>query len=279
MTRVLDWRNMDRATLDRAYNNAAAVQDSDAVLAEWETRSAHLRGMFKETLELAYGPKPRNRIDFLVAAPGAPTLAFFHGGYWQMRAKESFAFIAEGPLARGLNVALIGYTLAPEATIDDMVTEARRAIDWLQANLDRLGGKPGSLWLSGWSAGAHLAAMVLDHPAVRGCVGISGIYDMEPIRHCYVNDKLGLDAETARRNSPLLQVRTPPVPLSLYVGQDELPLLRQQTQDFAAACARQGWQGPIAEVPNKNHFSVLDELSSPGGRILQHLLQQVGRNQ
>ena len=50
-------------------------------------------------LDLAYGPRPRNRIDFIKCGPPrAPTLVFVHGGYWQMRAKENFAFVATGPL-------------------------------------------------------------------------------------------------------------------------------------------------------------------------------------
>ena len=48
-------------------------------------------------LDLAYGDGPRERLDlFLAADPKAPTLAFIHGGYWQMNDKENFAFFAEG---------------------------------------------------------------------------------------------------------------------------------------------------------------------------------------
>ena len=192
----VDWRSLDRDGLDAAFNNAAAVADSAAIVADWESRSAALRLLHAEGLDLAYGPRPRNRIDFLQAGPGAPTLVFLHGGYWQMRSKELFAFVAAGPLAAGINVALVGYTLAPEATIDEMVGEVRAALDWLTAELPARGGDPDRIFLSGWSAGAHLAVMALDHPSVRGCLAISGLYDLEPIRFCYVNDKLGLDAAT-----------------------------------------------------------------------------------
>ena len=92
-------------------------------------------------LDLAYGPRPRNRIDFIKCdPPRAPTLVFVHGGYWQMRAKESFAFAATGPLAAGINVALVGYTLAPAASMDEIVAEIRSALDWLVAKLPALGG-------------------------------------------------------------------------------------------------------------------------------------------
>ncbi len=174
------------------------------MIAAWDGRSAALRQQRGAVLDLAYGPRPRNRIDFLKsAAPRAPTLVFVHGGFWQMRAKDSFTFVAAGPLAMGINVALVGYTLAPDASMDDMVAEVRHALDWLTSALPALGGDPSKLVLSGWSAGAQLAAVAMDHPSVRACLAISGIYDLEPMRHCYVNDKLGLDEASAARNSPI----------------------------------------------------------------------------
>src|ERR1700719_4363635 len=120
----LDWRSLDRASLDKAYNSAAAVPNSAAMIAAWDGRSAAVRQQRGAVLDLAYGPRPRNRIDFLkVAAPRAPTLVFVHGGFWQMRSKDSFTFVAAGPLAMGINVALVGYTLAPDASMDDMIAE------------------------------------------------------------------------------------------------------------------------------------------------------------
>src|SRR5262245_39812767 len=198
----IDWRSLNRAGLGEAYDSAAAVANSGAIIASWELRSAAVRQRPDAILDLAYGSRPRNRIDFIkCGALRAPTIVFVHGGYWQMRAKESFAFVAGGPLALGMNVALVGYTLAPAASMDEIAAEIRSGLDWLAAELPALGGDPEKLLLSGWYAGAQLAAMTMDHPSVRGCLAISGIYDLEPMRHCYVNDKLGLDEAMALRNS------------------------------------------------------------------------------
>jgi arylformamidase len=265
----IDWRSLDRAALDVAYNNGAAVANSGAIVAAWEQRSAALRLRDDAMLDLAYGPKPRNRVDFIkCAAPHAPTLAFIHGGYWQMRAKEGFTFLARGPLSIGMNVALVGYTLAPAASIDEIVAEIRHALDWLAAQLPALGGDAEKLLVSGWSAGAHLAAMTMDHPSVRGCLAISGIYDLEPIRHCYVNDKLGLDEAAAQRNSPMLVQSPRQVPLAVVVGGAELPLMVQQSADYAQALARQGWPVQFREIPGADHFSVLDEMERSDGAIV-----------
>src|SRR5882757_2994693 len=107
------YRGMDRAALDAAYDNSAAVANSAAIVADWTRRTALLRNRFPQALDVRYGKDERNRIDLFEAKPGASLLVFIHGGYWQNRAKENFGFLAEGPLAHGISVAMVGYTLAP----------------------------------------------------------------------------------------------------------------------------------------------------------------------
>ena len=263
----LDWRTLDRAALDRGFDNSAAVAGSLTIVERWAEESAALRARHPATLDLAYGLRPRERIDFLKAADGAPTLVFLHGGYWQWRSKDYFTFTARGLLPAGINVAYVGYTLAPDASLDAIVLEIRAALDWLGANIASLGGDPAAMYVGGWSAGAHLAAMVMDHALVRGVLGISGLYDLAPIIGCYVNDKLGLDAEAAARNSPQLHISTVTPPLALVVGGAELPLMRQQSEDYAAALAAAERPVHFAAIEGANHFTILDHLADPDGAI------------
>jgi arylformamidase len=253
------YRGMDRAALDAAYNNGAAVKDSAQIVADWEARSARLRGRHNESMDLRYGKDERNRIDYFAARRDGPVLMFIHGGYWQNRAKELFAFVAEGPLAWGINVALIGYTLAPQKRLDGIVAEIHAAAGWLAQSIPMLGGDPKQLFVSGWSAGGHLTAMAMSHPAVRGGLAISGIYDLEPMRLSYINDKLRLDEDEARRNSP------GPTDKRLYVayGADELPELCRQSEEFAGKLSNT----ELLAVPRRNHFTVLEELASPHGAL------------
>jgi arylformamidase len=264
---TLDWRAMSQEDRDRGLNNGVAVPGSMAMVAGWEQRSADMRQRFPEHLDLRYGPRERNRIDFLKAADKAPTLLFIHGGYWQARAKEVFTVFAEGPMAHGINVALIGYTLAPDATLDEIVAEIHAGIDYLATQLPALGAAEDSIVVSGWSAGGHLASMALSHPKVRGGMAISGIYDLEPIRHSYLDAKLKLDEAMSRRNSPVKQAGGPLKPLSLVAGSAELPLLRKQTADFAAHRAKYGLPVTYEEIPGADHFSIMQEMMSPTGRV------------
>jgi acetyl esterase/lipase len=262
-----DWRKMSQEDRDLGLNNSVAVAGSMETVAGWEQRSSDMRRRNSTHLDLRYGPRERNRIDFLKAGDKAPTLLFIHGGYWQMRAKEAFTIFAEGPMAHGINVALIGYTLAPDATLDQIVTEIHGGIDYLAGQLPSLGAEDSGIVVSGWSAGGHLTAMALSHPKVRAGLGISGIYDLEPIRHSYLNVKLALDEPMSQRNSPIMQAGGSMKPLSLVVGSAELLLLRKQTADFAAYRARYGLPVTYEEISGANHFTVMNEMLSPRGRI------------
>ena len=109
--------------------------------------------------------------------------------------------------------------------------------------------------------------MALSHPKVKAGMAISGIYDLEPIRHSYLNVKLKLDEAMSRRNSPVMQAGGPMKPLSLVVGSAELPLLRKQTADFAGHRAKYGLPVTYEEIPGANHFTIMDEMAFPAGRI------------
>ena len=250
---------MDRATLDAAYNNGTAVKNSAQIVAGWEKRSAEVRKKFPDGLDLRYGPAERNRIDFFEAKKDSPLLVFIHGGYWQARAKELFAFIVPGALAHGISVALVGYTLAPEKRLDGIVAELGQALSYLDSRSNHI-------LVSGWSAGGHLTAMSMHHHAVNAGLAISGIYDLEPIRHSYINDKLRLDAPEAKRNSPMLMPAFSK-PFAIAYGAAELPELRRQSEDYAKLVK----QAKLLALPGHNHFTILEELASPEGVLTRQL--------
>ncbi len=169
------YRGMDREALGRAYDNGAAVPDAADKIADFLGRSAAVYASFDVKRDLAYGEGARQRLDW-IAGPmvGAPTFAFIHGGYWQSRDKENFAHIAAGPLARGFNVALIEYTLGPDARMGQIVDEIGQAVDFLASCMADWGADSRRLCLAGHSAGGHLAACHRVHPAVSLCWASAG---------------------------------------------------------------------------------------------------------
>jgi arylformamidase len=270
------WEAMDRGELDRAYNNAAAVPEGAQLFKEWQARSAQVREQHPEHLDLPYGPRERNRIDYFSAGLNTPVLIFFHGGYWQMRSKADFAFLAESFLSQGISVAMVGYPLAPEATLDEIVADAHAAVRYLAAQLPALGGDPARMVVSGWSSGGHLATSVLDEPSLRGGVAISGLYDLAPLVKSYVNDKLHIDEAAARRNSPMLNLPASSKPLELFAGSAELPEMRRQTADYASARRVAALPGHYDEIAGANHYTILNDMLRPEGRIHQAVVAMIG---
>lgn len=262
------YRGLDQAALDAGYDNSTAVKNSSALLQEFDQRSAALRAAHGSHLDIRYGPAPRNRIDYFAAKNPGPLLIFIHGGYWQMRSKDTFSFLAAGPLAHGMHVAMVGYTLAPDIFLSGIVDEVKASIAWLKNNAADFGGDPDHMIVSGWSAGGHLAALCLDEPGVIGGVAISGVYDLEPVRLSYLNDKLQLTDSEERLLSPLHRPLSPR-PLVVAYGTGELPELQRQSKQFAAV--RRGLPGTLLPLMQHNHFTILNELAAPNGAIAREV--------
>lgn len=263
------WNGFTRAALDAAYNNSVAVTNSAEKLSHWTARSARLRTERALALDLAYGPGERNRIDlFACGQPGAPLFVFIHGGYWQRNAKEIFACMAEGPLSIGFDAALVGYTLAPQATLAGIVDEIAAAFAFLAKVGPGYGMGQGGIVASGWSAGGHLAAMALELPQVDAALSISGVFDLEPVRYSYLNDALRLTPDDIAPLSPIHRVSRTAKPIALVHGGAELPELRRQSHDYTAALAKAGRPCTARELAGHDHFSILEELATPGGAIL-----------
>ncbi len=253
---------------DAAYDNSAAVPSSARQLAELEAAGRQLVQRVPCRLDLHYGPAERQRFDFFAGQPGRPTLVFIHGGYWQMRHKDTFRGVVAGALAHGLSAALVGYTLAPQARLGAIVQQVRDAVAAVRAHGIAQGAGE-TVLVSGWSAGAHLAALCMEGEGVAAGLGISGIYDLAPIRLTFLDRALGLDDDEVHGLSP---VALPPSPRPFVIahGLAELPALQAQSQAFAAR--RGHLPGALVRVPGADHFSVLQSLAQPQGAALRALL-------
>jgi len=277
---VTVYRDLDQAALDVQYNLRRAVPSHPAYFARWAAESRAARAVLGGRLDLAYGPASGETVDlFPVSAAPAPLLVFIHGGYWQAMDKSDFSFIAPAYRAAGIGVAIVNYTLAPAAGMDAIVGQIRRSVAFLAREGAALGVDPGRIFLAGHSAGGHLTAMAMltdwasfglaTDPISGGC-GLSGIFDLEPIRLCYLNQVLGLDAATVRRNSPLHLIAAAPPPrggLILAVGGHETAEFHRQQAEFAASCLARHWRCSVVAQPAEEHFSIVDRFGEPGSLL------------
>ena len=262
------WATATPAERDAAYDNAGAVADSAALISARNAAAAEFRTAHAGHLDLAYGETEREAWDLYPGRdPSAPCLVFIHGGYWQRNRRQDFAHLAAGANAMGWSVAFNGYTLAPDASLTRIVWQVHAALDWLAAHGPEH-GVAGPILLSGWSAGGHLAALGLEHPAVTAGLAISGIFELAPIRDTNLNAALRLTGEELAELSPM---RRPVVqkPLAIAYGSAELPELARQSRDFHRLRAEAHAPGPLIPVPGADHFRVLEALRVPGGSLLR----------
>ncbi len=267
----MNWGTLSKAERDAAYNNSDAVKNSAALNEARIAASAAFRAAHPGHLDLRYGPKERNTWDLFPARdPNAPCIVFIHGGYWQRNRAAEFANLIAGPYAHGWSAALPGYTLAPDATLTEIVAEIDAALDWLAVN-GAAHGITGKVVLSGWSAGGHLTAQCLGHKRVSAGLAVSGVFELGPIRDTYLNDKLRLtDAEIATL-SPL---RRPMVkkPLAIAYGTAELPPLVADSRALHARRSAEHLPGALIPVAGADHFTIVHELRDAGGELTRQLM-------
>lgn len=271
----LNWAALSQAERDAAYDNTKAVANSAALIAERNEASARVRAAHPAALDIPYGTKERTKIDLYPGRDSAaPCLVFIHGGYWQRNSREVFAMLVEGVAAHGWSVAIPGYTLAPQASLTEIVAEVSQALDWLAAH-GASHGIAGPVIVSGWSAGGHLTAMALSHPLVAAGLAISGVYELGPIRDTELNAALKLtDAEVAAL-SPL---RLPVVPkhLAIVYGSAELPALVWDSRNFYSRRAAAGAPGELVAIDGADHFTILEQLRRPDGALTRIALALAG---
>jgi arylformamidase len=279
----------DPAWLDAQYNNRARVANAADLLARWVDASALAReGSPHKRLDLRYGDGPKETLDvFPAAVRGAPVLFYIHGGYWRALDKSDQSFIAPSFVADGATVVLPNYALCPSVTIEDIALQMTRALAWTWRHAAEFGGDASRIAVAGHSAGGHLAAMLLScrwkqvgddlPPApVTGALSISGLYDLEPVRLApFLQSDLRLTPQQVARLSPAFFPRPKAGKLFTTVGADESDEFLRHNQ-----LIRDQW-GPTAvpvceTVPSANHFTVLESLVDPAGRLHELALRLLG---
>ncbi|WP_016700729.1 alpha/beta hydrolase [Actinoalloteichus spitiensis] len=274
---AVDWRDYDRDELARQYSPSSRVHDIAPYLADYARRSEQARRDLEVHRGLSYGPGPDQAYDYFPAPrPGAPLHVFVHGGYWQELSRHDSAFPALDLVPAGAAFAALGYGLAPAHGLAEIVASVSLGIRHLCRHRSELPGRPSEVHLSGTSAGAHLVASALldvegwrrdgldPARAIGSAALLSGVYELEPLRHTYVNDALGLDTAAAAASSPLLALRSPLPPLLVARGRNETEEFARQHREFVDRARAVGTEVTDVVVPGRNHFDLPLDLGRPG---------------
>ena len=262
------------AWFDTQYNNRARIPEHPAILQHWHDASVQARERHADMRELSYGSDPTERLDLFPAVgvtSGAPVLVYLHGGYWRALDKRDQSFVAPPFVEAGAMVVVPNYALCPAVSIEHIVMQMVQALAWVHRHAAEYGGDPARIVVAGHSAGGHLAAMLLacdwravapDLPPdlVRAALSVSGLYELEPLRHTpFLAPDLKLTRASARRLSPALMPAPHGRLVSVVGGDESEEFLRQ------ADLIEKAW-GPSCviaaeRVARRHHMNVLHELA------------------
>ena len=279
----------DKEGLDAQYFLRPLVPDFQDFIDQYAAESIVAREKFGGHLDIAYGDQDGEKLDIFApdGATGAPVHVFIHGGYWQSQDKNAFDYVANGLVPRGAVAVVVNYTLAPDASVTEIVRQNRAALAWTWRHISEYGGDADKIHVSGHSAGGHLTAMMastdwlnfdngLPADLVKSGLCISGMFELEPIQLCYLNDVLGMDADEALANSPSLL--NPPLGVRqvVTVGGDETDEFLRQSAEYAKLLESRGTPVQSLAPAGLHHFEIVTQLGQPDGELTNIACELMG---
>jgi acetyl esterase/lipase len=263
-------RKVARLLLGSAAALAAGCSDLGFTIANLPAR----RGPFERLAGIAYGRDARQTLDLYRPAGvrDAPVVVFWYGGAWVKGRKEDYRFVGAALAAAGCVALLPDYRLYPAARFPAFIEDGARATAWAIRHAREHGGDPGRVFLAGHSAGAHLAAMLAVQPrwlgqagadpaAVRGLIGLSGPYALQP--NTPTLNAIFAPPFTAADWRPAEAVK-PGAPRSLLLhGAADDIVWPSQSESFAAALRAAGVPVELEIYPRRGHADTVAALSAP----------------
>ncbi len=165
----------------------------------------------------------------------------------------------------------------------ELVEQCRNALVWVWNEINRYGGDKDNITISGHSAGGHLVGMMMatDWPRcqhscptnlIKGGVSLSGLFDLEPIRLCFLNDTLGLSSQSALENGPIHFNNRSHGEMICFFGNLEGAEYRRQSESIAGKWTRTR----AMSLAEHDHFTIVRELDQPDSQISKVIRGQLG---
>ncbi|ADZ70298.1 alpha/beta hydrolase [Polymorphum gilvum] len=269
-----------RERVDADYTARACVDAAtfERIIGAYAELSRAARALPGSRCDLVYDETSGERLDLFGTAPGEarPVFVFIHGGYWRALSKEHSAFMAPMLAGRGIATAVPDYTLAPKASLTEIVRQMRAALAYLWHNAADLGIDRDRIVVGGSSAGGHLAgalmmtgwqaAFGLPAQPLKAGLPISGLFELAPIAASYVQEWMSLTAEEVERLSPLRHPAGAPRSV-VAVAATETAGFHRQTRAYAQAIG-----APELTVPGRNHFDIVLDLRDADTALARALL-------
>lgn len=189
---------------------------------------------YRDAKEEALTPYQAERCVLDIYHPEGPkgfsTVVWFHGGGLSKGEKS----IPKALKSSGLAVVAVNYRLIPKVKCAESIDDAAAAVAWTLKNIERYGGSPDGVFVSGHSAGGYLAAMIgldksqlakygADADKLAGLIPLSG----HAITHFAIRGEKGISDKKPLIDefAPLYHVRGDAPPILLITGDREKEML------------------------------------------------------
>ena len=236
--------------------------------------------------DIPYGPHRLQRYNVFAprGARNAPVLVFWHGGGWTNGYRDYSTCLAAQIVRLGLVLVAPSYRLAPEHPLPCAVDDALALLLALQESAPAGSSQTNRFFLSGHSAGGHIAALTalrsaereragLRSDCVRGCLPISGIMDLHAPKpppasleeRVYTHVLKGRDPLLDTVLSPLFWTAGNRLPFALTYGESDSLRVVQSNQRLFAMLQAQGNASALSCVvePGRDHFQTHTALRDP----------------
>ncbi|KAJ8039267.1 Kynurenine formamidase [Holothuria leucospilota] len=324
-----EWQSLNGETLGNLFSPSKysrSGDDPDQVIEQYvkntDERSIETRSSLKGELNVSVGGNTRQTVDLFIpenVSQDAPVLVFYHGGYWQFLSqvdkisdsekafsfipriknqevkylyklydsKESHSMVARHLVPLGAIVAVAGYTIAPKGSVTQMIQECKEAVAFCARRYPKSRG----IFVSGHSAGGHLAAMVLTTDwekefglpsnLIKGACPLSGVFDLRPLVTTYINEPLHLTSTSALESSPVAHIpkivaNSKHCKIRCLYGDHEPPSFEIMCIQFCQLLREEGMDISCQKVKDADHFelflSVWEEHSVVTKKVLYELL-------
>jgi len=192
-----------------------------------------------------------------------PVMIFLHGGFWRSGDRSWYALLGNRFAKAGIGVVVPSYRLMPKNPHPAQIEDAAAAFAWVHSRIHEYGGDATRIYLTGHSAGGHLASLLALEPAylkkydispaaIRGVASMSGVYNVGTLREFQAADD---------DPSPIHHVHPQAPPFLLTYCQWDYLDLPKQARDFAEQLRKKFVGVKVEYIPGENHISeIIDTL-------------------
>ena len=208
-----------------------------------------------------------------------PVIVWFHGGGLEAGQKEIPGKLKE----KGYVVVGANYRLLPKVTVDKTIDDAAEAVAWVFKHIDKYGGDPRKIVVTGHSAGGYLSMMLClnkswlqRYEVDADSVWLYAPFSGQAITHYNVRKMQGIPPlqATIDEYAPLYWVRPDCPPFVLICGDRELELFGRydENQYLARMMKLAGHQQTyLYELDGHGHGGMVE----PGFHILETHIKQL----